>query len=271
MCRYILLCEKPGCYISNVGTEFSSFEEELRDFVLNSEFCPLLIKKEFHASQLEGQEDLNTNVTQDDPLLISPLQNLGDDEDRVPTPLQIHLLPEEIEEAMEIDDEVGSDYNEDEFNNDNLSYNWSSDKEIICKLMDVHETELQLANDWLRKEKDEYISNEPDIEDVDFNKCNAEQKDFYQDICEWIQKKIDNADHEPIYSILSGRAGCGKTFVVRCIQKFIKENNCKEGFLKIAAPTGTAAFLIKGKTLHSMFDLPVDFRICKWLLQILKF
>ena len=32
----------------------------------------------------------------------------------------------------------------------------------------------------------------------------------------------------------------------------------KEGFLKMAAPTGTASFLIKGDTLHSLFKLPVN-------------
>ena len=61
--------------------------------------------------------------------------------------------------------------------------------------------------------------------------------------------------------MLSGRAGCGKTFAVKCVNKYIKENkDCLPGFLKIAAPTGTAAFLIKGTTLHSGFKLPVNVR-----------
>ena len=99
------------------------------------------------------------------------------------------------------------------------------------------------------------MSKEPEIEnEVDSEKCNKGQKDFYQFICDWIKNRADN---EPIYSILSGRAGCGKTFVVKCIQKFIRDNNCKQGFLKLAAPTGAAAFLIKGTTLHALFDLPV--------------
>ena len=36
-----------------------------------------------------------------------------------------------------------------------------------------------------------------------------------------------------------------------------KGKKCKEGFLKLAAPTGAAAFLIKGSTLHSLLDLPI--------------
>ena len=180
-------------------------------------------------------------------MLISPLQNPGD-EDRVPTPYQIHLPPEDIEEPIEIKDDVTLNYDANEFNIDPL-YNWSSDKNTLLKHMT--ETQIQLANDWLKTEKNEYVSSEPDIEEgVDFNKCNAGQKELYHFICDWIQKRIDNTGHEPIYSILSGRAGCGKTYVVKCIQKFIKEKKCKEGFLKLAAPTGAAAFLIKGSTLR---------------------
>ena len=256
-CRNVLLSDKPGCYLNNVGTGFNSFEEELRDFVLNSEHCPPLIKLEFEESQLETQnEDSNSDVPQDQPLLISPLQNPGHDEDIVPTPLQIHMLPSDIERAIEIDDEDISNYDVDEFNIANLGYDWSSDKNTLIGLMD--ESKLNDAKDWLKRQKQEYVSKEPDIEEgVDFNTCNAGQKKFYHFICDWIQMRIDNAAHEPIYSILSGRAGCGKTYVVKCIQKFIKEKKCKEGFLKLAAPTGAAAFLIKGSTLHSLLDLPI--------------
>ena len=91
-CRCLLLCEKPGCYISNVGTNFENFEEELRDFVLNSKFCPMLAREDFEKSQLEIQDDLNPDGSKDEQLLISPLQKPGD-EDRVPTSMQIHLPP----------------------------------------------------------------------------------------------------------------------------------------------------------------------------------
>jgi len=47
-CRNLLLQDKPGCYLDNVGVNFNgSCEEELRDFVNNSPFCPQLVKEEF--------------------------------------------------------------------------------------------------------------------------------------------------------------------------------------------------------------------------------
>ena len=70
-------------------------------------------------------------------------------------------------------------------------------------------------------------------------------------------RKTQNQNEEPVYLFLSGRAGCGKSFAVKCVKKFIQQH-CPPGFLKIAAPTGTAAFLIKGDTLHSSLKLPVN-------------
>ena len=38
-CKFILLSEKPGCYLDNVGKGYESMEAELREFV-ESGFCP---------------------------------------------------------------------------------------------------------------------------------------------------------------------------------------------------------------------------------------
>ena len=46
-CRTILLTEKPGCYHQNVGQGFNSCQEELEEFISNSEFCPQLIKDDY--------------------------------------------------------------------------------------------------------------------------------------------------------------------------------------------------------------------------------
>ena len=52
-CKWMLLTDKPGCTLENVGKDpFGSCEEELRDFVKNSEFCPELVKKDFYDSQV---------------------------------------------------------------------------------------------------------------------------------------------------------------------------------------------------------------------------
>ena len=77
-CRNLLLQDKRGCTIDNVGRNFNDCcEEELRDFVENSPFCPILVKEEFK----ESQECTEVNQDEDlfvfgDSLYIEPDENL---------------------------------------------------------------------------------------------------------------------------------------------------------------------------------------------------
>lgn len=259
-CKYILLSEKPGFYISNDGTNFESYEEELKDFVINSVYCPNLVKHDFEVSQLEDDAEKPTDDVseEEDQLMVSPLQN-SDDDDIIPTQFQINQLHEdhEHEQEHEIDDDT-TDYDSEEFRANAVNHDWAQDRNIL--LHDMTEQYLNSATDWLENQKLNYISIETD-ESVANTDLRPAQRDFYNYVTNWTSQKLMDSNHPPIYVVLSGRAGCGKSFAVKCVNKFIKENKeCLPGFLKIAAPTGTAAFLIKGTTLHSCFKLPVNVR-----------
>lgn len=56
--------------------------------------------------------------------------------------------------------------------------------------------------------------------------------------------------------IVSGTAGTGKSFLIYCLKALLKD--C----VRVAAPTGVAAFNVDGMTLHSLLHLPTrgDFR-----------
>ena len=257
-CKYYLLRDKPGCYITNVGKEYQSFEAEFRDFVFNSEFCPPLAKKDFEDSQLERDDNLHAQDISDDEeqLLVSPVQN-PEEEDIVPTQFQMNqIYGEVIDQNIDKDDDIASEYDAEEFINEALKHDWDLDLNTLEK--DIPE-KIDSAPDWLDNVKLSYVSKKDDGEYVDPTACNEGQGIFYNYICEWIKRKLKDQNEKPIYLILSGRAGCGKTFAVMCVKQFINEK-CKEkeGFLKMAAPTGAAAFLIKGNTLHSLFKLPVN-------------
>ena len=56
---------------------------------------------------------------------------------------------------------------------------------------------------------------------------------------------------------ISGAAGTGKSFFLNTVKRSVKEELGRDGFVQAAAPSGTAAYLINGKTLHSLFYLPV--------------
>ena len=52
--------------------------------------------------------------------------------------------------------------------------------------------------------------------------------------------------------IVQGRAGTGKSHLIRNLQKLLKDK------VKVGAFTAKAAYMINGRTLHSLFKLRVD-------------
>ena len=56
--------------------------------------------------------------------------------------------------------------------------------------------------------------------------------------------------------IITGTAGIGKTYMIHCLQLLLNDK------IKVSAPTGVAAFIIDGTTLHTLLSLPTrgDFK-----------
>ena len=55
----------------------------------------------------------------------------------------------------------------------------------------------------------------------------------------------------PLRMIVSGTAGTGKSYLIHCSRLILNDR------LRVAAPTGVAAFNIEGYTLHSLLSLPI--------------
>ena len=60
------------------------------------------------------------------------------------------------------------------------------------------------------------------------------------------------------FSFSCSGAGVGKSYTLNCCQRYIKEKyGAHLDILSTAAPTGTAAFSIEGKTVHALLQIPV--------------
>ena len=65
-----------------------------------------------------------------------------------------------------------------------------------------------------------------------------------------VQQHMEAATPPPLRMIVSGTAGTGKSFVIHCLRLLLGDR------VRVAAPTGVAAFNIEGHTLHSLLSLP---------------
>lgn len=111
----------------------------------------------------------------------------------------------------------------------------------------------------------------PDFVRAMYRSLNETQASIFYSIREWCMQRVWGLDPEPFYYFVSGGAGCGKSHVIKCIfqeatkilrdlPRFRDEADMSMPAVLLTAFTGTAAFNISGKTLHSMFKLPMKLK-----------
>ena len=83
---------------------------------------------------------------------------------------------------------------------------------------------------------------------------NEEQQKAFQLLHASIQP-----DANAVHLLISGTAGSGKSFLNMCLRRCCLDEFGEESarYLRVCAPTGTAAFNIMGETLHRTLSLPV--------------
>lgn len=268
-CRCILLMDKPGAYLDNVGNGFESCSEELKDFVENSPFCPQLVKDEFKESQIDVKEpeaDNDKDPESKDGKTVKPkkvVQGNALDELYIDKPDNVPNAPREdwmemfahdndVEEPFPIpNQEVEAPDLENLENPD--EYRWTSDSDEL----DLNPGSLKEVTKWLEHQKKVHqIATDESIE-YDPSLLNDKQKIAYDYMTKWVLEKVSNPeDTPPVFLNISGSAGSGKSFFLNCLSQFIRLHAGKS-FLKMAAPTASAGFLVKAQTLHSLLKLEI--------------
>jgi len=100
--------------------------------------------------------------------------------------------------------------------------------------------------------------------DLDPGPLNPEQRKLYDTMtAQYVQELAGNQPRALLLNV-DGVAGSGKTFTVLKICAQLQElarQSGKGNPVVRAAPTGVAAFNIVGRTLHSLFRLPVKQKV----------
>ena len=111
---------------------------------------------------------------------------------------------------------------------------------------------LQELSSFISRQHLEYVT-QPAATTADPERLQGKQLVAYNIVC-YHFKMQDRAT--PLRLIISGTAGTGKSYLIRCLKLLLTGQLC------VTAPTGVAAFNVDGYTLHSLLRLPVkgDFK-----------
>ena len=89
---------------------------------------------------------------------------------------------------------------------------------------------------------------------------NTQQMEFITDTVHLLK-----ASNQPLYRFLSGGAGTGKSYVLKalreCLERFYKTRcgtDFRQSFCMTVAPTGKAAYIAGGQTIHSVLHVPAN-------------
>ncbi|XP_071574634.1 uncharacterized protein [Temnothorax nylanderi] len=100
------------------------------------------------------------------------------------------------------------------------------------------------------KDLGEKLVQEIDVSEMISN-LNADQRRVFDDVI----NTVTSPDNKQLLKYVSGEGGTGKSFLIKTIKCWIKQNLNKDTV--VAAPTGIAAFNIDGLTVHRVWQLLV--------------
>ena len=72
-------------------------------------------------------------------------------------------------------------------------------------------------------------------------------------------------DNHPLRLVVSGTAGTGKSYVIKCLQRLVRQVFGANDAIQVITPTGNSAYLVQGRTVHSFLGIPTGGRSCNEL------
>jgi hypothetical protein len=254
--RTALLTHRPGTRFHDViDSSINDLEQLMADFV-QTNVCPQLVKEEYEESQAgiedtEAEEVLAPQPVEEEELHVEPepVTEIYEQCDWMEGLKTIHRVEENFYE----DD---NDYDDVDVLLQSRSHNWQEDR----LRLNLSQCDLDSMAKWVEEQKQTFTDlPEPDSNIAPrFEDLNEKQQIAFNIIRKHIEKAQEvGLDELPQLLLnISGGAGTGKTFWLNAVRQLATANIGSQ-FVKTAAPSGTAAFLIGGETLHSLLYLPL--------------
>ena len=258
--KNILLVHKAGSTYEEINSlDTQHLEISVKNFVFSDE-CPSFILEEYEKSQAsECSEDESNDLINDDPLLREPEQE------------EVAMEQNEIMTLMknvQIDDQMlnGIDYGY-----STLATDYDADWEKDFRDFGFTNNDLKGIVTWLDKKKKENDLLECSQDNEPPTNLNKQQMNAFAIVKHFIDSFVDpnNQQVSPLLLQINGPPGTGKSHWIQKVKAYARilfdHNEFIKFVVQTAAPSGTAAFLVKGETLHSLLMLPIDYNSYKSL------
>ncbi|CAF1097582.1 unnamed protein product [Brachionus calyciflorus] len=142
--------------------------------------------------------------------------------------------------------EIGPTVNDNEIDDDENSQP-DTNYDFLSHSKNYTEQQFKLIErNWINDQNKLQLDDSDDLNDIK----NVNERDLNQDQ-KLVYKIVEDYENKnkQLLLIVNGTAGTGKSFTINAISKLLKFK------LKRCALTAKAAFLIKGLTLHSLFEI----------------
>ncbi|CAF1458321.1 unnamed protein product [Rotaria sp. Silwood1] len=174
----------------------------------------------------------------------------------------IHREANEFEQALE--EHMGKKEDEDDIDDANIEYDQDKNEFLIYEIGNTEGDIFVEMGINTRTEKVEHFNVPKIIPDTEYQQMmrnlNSNQRKYTLNVMNLIKN-----DENQFFHFINGGAGVGKSTLIKAVyQSILRFYNSLPGYYPdsiraaLCAPTGKAAALIDGMTLHSFLSLPVN-------------
>ncbi|XP_061185108.1 uncharacterized protein LOC133193154 [Saccostrea echinata] len=235
-CRTMMLLHMPNWRkIDDLKDNNSTWLQLFTNF-LPSEFCPNFVRADVERARRHEEPEVSNSVPEED------TENSHSSSQQ---PEWMDLLAPNPDFDYENPDFI--------YNDGGPDYDWT--RETIPNPDDKG---IKFIENLNVQTAENVSSNTLDLPNVSYESLNDEQTFAYNIVMNTLlQYKNQSSNFQPLRMIVAGTAGSGKSFLIKCLVKSIKQLFHTNNAVQVLCPTGNSANLISGVTLHSSLKIPI--------------
>ena len=246
-CRTMLLLHWPNWFdIQEVKGDDESWIDRFKDFLATDQ-CPLFVKAQVAKAQRYAEHP-------QDPVFEDDMDDDAVEAEEQPDWIDVYAGQNQRYEGVEKD----FDYDD-----GGEQYDWSS---ISIDLPEGKDPKTWLQERIKQDEEQQTENVGLELPDVSPLSLNDNQRALVCLVLQTLYNFVENPnDYQPLRLVVSGTAGTGKSYVIKCLQRLVPQLFGKNDAIQVITPTGNSAYLVEGSTAHSFLGIPTGARSCNEL------